>query len=150
MRIKDKIMIYLSTDFSHDITWLVLTFHNMLSSKSSFGPTEPESILGDILNEQRCTFQIDLHFMKKIPAGAEACNVLVGEVDFLNRPTVAFVRLSPAVLLSGLAEVPIATRYVPKIYSKCSKSGDYGGENLGIWLLFIGQVFLLHVWWRPG
>lgn len=65
--------------------------------------------------------------MKKIPAGAEACNVLVGEADFLSRPTVAFVRLSPAVLLSGLAEVPIATRYVAKIYSKCS-SGD-----LGIW-----------------
>lgn len=50
--------------------------------------------------------------MKKIPVGAEACNVLVGELDFLNRPVVAFVRLSPAVLLSGLAEVPIATRYM--------------------------------------
>lgn len=55
-------------------------------------------------------FQIDLHFMKKIPVGAEACNVLVGELEFLNKPVVAFVRLSPAVLLSGLAEVPIATR----------------------------------------
>lgn len=48
--------------------------------------------------------------MKKIPPGAEACNVLVGELEFLNKPVVAFVRLSPAVLLSGLAEVPIATR----------------------------------------
>jgi len=55
-------------------------------------------------------FQIDLHFMKKIPTGAEACNVLVGELESLNKPVVAFVRLSPAVLLSGLAEVPIATR----------------------------------------
>lgn len=52
--------------------------------------------------------------MKKIPVGAEACNVLVGELDFLSRPVVAFVRLSPAVLLSGLAEVPIATRYEAK------------------------------------
>lgn len=48
--------------------------------------------------------------MKKIPAGAEACNVLVGELESLNKPVVAFVRLSPAVLLSGLAEVPIVTR----------------------------------------
>lgn len=48
--------------------------------------------------------------MKKIPPGAEACNVLVGELEFLNKPVVAFVRLSPAVLLNGLAEVPIATR----------------------------------------
>lgn len=50
--------------------------------------------------------------MKKIPAGAEACNVLVGELEFLNKPVVAFIRLSPAVLLSGLTEVPIATRSV--------------------------------------
>lgn len=64
--------------------------------------------------------------MKKIPAGAEACNVLVGEADFLNRPMVAFVRLSPAVLLSGLAEVPITTRYV----AGSRYSRDYGGENL--------------------
>lgn len=48
--------------------------------------------------------------MKKIPEGAEASNVLVGELDFLERPIVAFVRLSPAVLLTGLTEVPIPTR----------------------------------------
>lgn len=49
--------------------------------------------------------------MKKIPPGAEASNVLVGELEFLDRPVVAFVRLAPAVLLNGLAEVPITTRY---------------------------------------
>lgn len=63
------------------------------------------------LNTVLCVlFQIDLHFMKKIPAGAEACNVLVGELEFLNKPVVAFVRLSPAILLNGLTEVPITTR----------------------------------------
>lgn len=51
--------------------------------------------------------------MKKIPPGAEASNVLVGELEFLERPVVAFVRLAPAVLLNGLAEVPITTRYSP-------------------------------------
>lgn len=56
--------------------------------------------------------QVDLHFMKKIPEGAEASNVLVGELDFLETPIVAFVRLSPAVLLGGLTEVPIPTRYI--------------------------------------
>lgn len=54
--------------------------------------------------------QVDMNFMKKIPVGAEASNVLVGELDFLERPIVAFVRLSPAVLLTGLTEVPIPTR----------------------------------------
>lgn len=49
--------------------------------------------------------------MKKIPPGAEASNVLVGEVDFLEKPIIAFVRLSPAVLITGLTEVPVPTRY---------------------------------------
>ncbi|CAJ0926468.1 unnamed protein product [Ranitomeya imitator] len=52
----------------------------------------------------------DLHFMKKIPPGAEASNILVGELEFLDRAVVAFVRLSPAVMLSGLTEVPIPSR----------------------------------------
>ncbi|RMB94117.1 hypothetical protein DUI87_29478 [Hirundo rustica rustica] len=55
----------------------------------------------------------ELHFMKKIPSGAEASNVLVGELDFLHQPLVAFVRLTPAVLLSGMTEVPIPTSHIP-------------------------------------
>lgn len=51
--------------------------------------------------------------MKKIPPGAEASNVLVGEVDFLERPITAFVRLAPARLLTGLTEVPVPTRWTP-------------------------------------
>lgn len=56
-------------------------------------------------------FQVDMNFMRKIPPGAEASNVLVGEVDFLEKPIIAFVRLSPAVLITGLTEVPVPTRY---------------------------------------
>lgn len=54
--------------------------------------------------------KVDMNFMKKIPPGAEASNVLVGEVDFLEHPIIAFIRLSPAVLLTGLTEVPVSTR----------------------------------------
>lgn len=57
-----------------------------------------------------CALKVDMNFMKKIPPGAEASNVLVGEVDFLERPIIAFIRLSPAVLLTGLTEVPVPTR----------------------------------------
>lgn len=82
--------------------------------------------------------------MKKIPAGAEACSVLVGELDFLKRPMVAFVRLSPAVLLSGLAEVPIATRCVAKSEERIyEKSGDGGDKKLGPHY-FLVLAFLLH------
>ena len=50
--------------------------------------------------------------MKKIPPGAEASNILVGEVDFLEKPLSAFVRLSQAVVLGDLTEVPVPTRFV--------------------------------------
>ena len=49
--------------------------------------------------------------MKKIPRDAEASNVLVGEVDFLSKPFVAFVRLAQATTLGGLTEVPVPTRW---------------------------------------
>lgn len=49
-------------------------------------------------------------FMKKLPRDAEASNVLVGEVDFLDAPFVAFVRLQQAVMLGALTEVPVPTR----------------------------------------
>lgn len=49
--------------------------------------------------------------MKKIPRDAEASNVLIGEVDFLDKPFVSFVRLAEATTLGGLTEVPVPTRY---------------------------------------
>ena len=39
------------------------------------------------------------YFMKKIPMGAEAANVLVGEVDFLEQRIIAFIRLQDSVNL---------------------------------------------------
>ncbi|KAI3365795.1 hypothetical protein L3Q82_000795 [Scortum barcoo] len=69
--------------------------------------------------------KIDLHFMKKIPPGAEASNVLVGELEFLERPVVAFIRLAPAVLLNGLAEVPITTRFLFILLGPLGKGPQY-------------------------
>ena len=50
--------------------------------------------------------------MKKIPAGAEASNVLVGEVDCLEKPVSAFIRLVQPVVLGDLTEVPVPTRFI--------------------------------------
>lgn len=54
------------------------------------------------------------HFMKKIPPGAEASNILVGEVDFLENTLSAFIRLNEGTLMGDLTEVPVPTRYVQK------------------------------------
>lgn len=50
--------------------------------------------------------------MKKIPPGAEAANILVGEVEYLNHQIVAFVRLTKAQVLGDLTEVPVPTRFL--------------------------------------
>uniref|UniRef100_A0A8C1XSP4 Anion exchange protein n=1 Tax=Cyprinus carpio TaxID=7962 RepID=A0A8C1XSP4_CYPCA len=82
-----------------------------------------------------------LHFMKKIPPGAEASNVLVGELEFLDRPVVAFVRLSPAVLLNGLAEVPITTRFLFILLGPLGKGPQYHEIGRSIATLMTDEVF---------
>ena len=52
------------------------------------------------------------HFMKKLPKGAEASNILVGELNVLDKPLSAFIRLSEAVFLGDLTEVPVPTRFI--------------------------------------
>lgn len=59
-------------------------------------------------------FQLKNKFMKKIPRDAEASNVMIGEVDFLDKPFVSFVRLAQATTLGGLTEVPVPTRCVSR------------------------------------
>lgn len=49
--------------------------------------------------------------MRKVPPGSQAVNILVGEVDFLERPIMAFVRLNQAMSLGDLTEVPVPTRF---------------------------------------
>uniref|UniRef100_A0AAY4C9Y3 Anion exchange protein n=1 Tax=Denticeps clupeoides TaxID=299321 RepID=A0AAY4C9Y3_9TELE len=72
-----------------------------------------------------CDLPVDTNFMKKIPPGAEASNVLVGEVDFLEKPIIAFVRLSPAILLCGLTEVPVPTRFLFLLLGPRGKGSQY-------------------------
>uniref|UniRef100_S4RAS3 Anion exchange protein n=1 Tax=Petromyzon marinus TaxID=7757 RepID=S4RAS3_PETMA len=85
--------------------------------------------------------KVDLNFLRKIPQGAEASNVLVGEVDFLERPVIAFVRLSPAVLLSGLAEVPIPTRFLFILLGPSGKATQYHEIGRSIATLMSDEIF---------
>lgn len=50
--------------------------------------------------------------MKKLPEGSEATAVLVGAVDFLKQPTIAFVRLAQGVMMDNLVEVRVLCVYV--------------------------------------
>ena len=50
--------------------------------------------------------------MSKIPDEAESLTVLVGGVNFLEEPVVAFVRLAQSHLLGDLTELPIPVRFI--------------------------------------
>ncbi|XP_042309886.1 electroneutral sodium bicarbonate exchanger 1 isoform X2 [Sceloporus undulatus] len=83
----------------------------------------------------------ELHFMKKIPVGAETSNVLVGEVDFLTRPIVAFVRLTPAVILPGMTEVPLPTRFLFILLGPIGKGQQYHEIGRSMATLMTDEIF---------
>uniref|UniRef100_A0A671Y8E8 Anion exchange protein n=1 Tax=Sparus aurata TaxID=8175 RepID=A0A671Y8E8_SPAAU len=84
---------------------------------------------------------VDMNFMKKIPPGAEASNVLVGEVDFLERPIIAFVRLAPAMLLTGLTEVPVPTRFLFLLLGPFGKGPQYHEIGRSMATLMTDEIF---------
>uniref|UniRef100_A0A674P1P4 Anion exchange protein n=1 Tax=Takifugu rubripes TaxID=31033 RepID=A0A674P1P4_TAKRU len=87
------------------------------------------------------TDQLKNKFMKKIPRDAEASNVLVGEVDFLNKPFVAFVRLAQATTLGGLTEVPVPTRFLFILLGPQGKAKSYNEIGRAIATLMVDDLF---------
>ncbi|XP_053268425.1 anion exchange protein 2b isoform X4 [Pleuronectes platessa] len=67
----------------------------------------------------------ELKLLEKIPENAEATVVLVGSVDFLEQPTMAFVRLLEAVELESVLEVPVPVRFLFVMLGPPSTSIDY-------------------------
>lgn len=69
------------------------------------------------------------YILKRIPAGAEATTVLVGAVDFLDQPTIAFVRLAEGVFMPSLTEVNIPVRFMFILLGP--KNGDLDYHEVG-------------------
>ncbi|KAM9447327.1 anion exchange protein 3-like isoform 2-T3 [Salvelinus alpinus] len=63
--------------------------------------------------------------LAKIPKDAEATVVLVGCVDFLEQPAMAFIRLSEAVLLESVLEVPVPVRFLFALLGPAQSNMDY-------------------------
>uniref|UniRef100_A0A8C6L7R1 Anion exchange protein n=1 Tax=Nothobranchius furzeri TaxID=105023 RepID=A0A8C6L7R1_NOTFU len=80
-------------------------------------------------------------FMKKIPRDAEASNVMIGEVDFLDKPFVSFVRLAQATTLGGLTEVPVPTRFLFILLGPQGKAKSYNEIGRAIATLMVDDLF---------
>uniref|UniRef100_A0A665VTT2 Anion exchange protein n=1 Tax=Echeneis naucrates TaxID=173247 RepID=A0A665VTT2_ECHNA len=85
--------------------------------------------------------QLKNKFMKKIPRDAEASNVLIGEVDFLDKPFVSFVRLAQATTLGGLTEVPVPTRFLFILLGPHGKTKSYNEIGRAIATLMVDDLF---------
>ncbi|KAM4558275.1 anion exchange protein 3 [Odontesthes bonariensis] len=66
-----------------------------------------------------------LKLLAKIPKDAEAVIVLVGCVEFLEQPAMAFVRLSEAVLLESVLEIPVPVRFLFVLLGPSQSNVDY-------------------------
>ncbi|XP_030435173.1 anion exchange protein 3 isoform X1 [Gopherus evgoodei] len=82
-----------------------------------------------------------LKLMEKIPEDAEASVVLVGCVQFLEQPTMAFVRLNEAVFLESVLEVPIPVRFIFVLLGPSQANVDYHEIGRSISTLMSDKLF---------
>ncbi|CAL8278450.1 unnamed protein product [Merluccius merluccius] len=93
------------------------------------------------ISDTPSTDQLKNKFMKKIPRDAEASNILIGEVDFLDKPFVSFVRLAQATTLGGLTEVPVPTRFLFVLLGPHGKTKSYNEIGRAIATLMVDDLF---------
>uniref|UniRef100_A0A8C4NZ83 Anion exchange protein n=1 Tax=Dicentrarchus labrax TaxID=13489 RepID=A0A8C4NZ83_DICLA len=154
--LKDKVMYTLLRKHRHqtkksnlrslaDIGKTVSSASRLFSNQENDSPTTTHrnltsSSLNDISDKPEKD-QLRNKFMKKLPRDAEASNVLVGEVDFLDSPFVAFVRLQQAVMLGALTEVPVPTRFLFILLGPKGKAKSYHEIGRAIATLMSDEVF---------
>uniref|UniRef100_A0A8C2GPD7 Anion exchange protein n=1 Tax=Cyprinus carpio TaxID=7962 RepID=A0A8C2GPD7_CYPCA len=154
--LKDKVMYTLLRKHRHqtkksnlrslaDIGKTVSSASRLFSTPDNGSPTTTHrnlnsSSLNDISDKPEKD-QLKNKFMKKLPRDAEASNVLVGEVDFLDTPFVAFVRLQQAVMLGALTEVPVPTRFLFILLGPKGKAKSYHEIGRAIATLMSDEVF---------
>ncbi|XP_075207389.1 electrogenic sodium bicarbonate cotransporter 1 isoform X5 [Anomaloglossus baeobatrachus] len=129
---------------SPSMGWLssspTMTHRNMTSSSLndvSDKPDKDQAYKCHLVKQK----QLKNKFMKKLPRDAEASNVLVGEVDFLENPFIAFVRLKDAVMFGSLTEVPVPTRFLFILLGPKGKAKSYHEIGRSIATLMSDEVF---------
>merc|ERR1719239_403259 len=81
-------------------------------SKGQSSHPNHESMMNGNISESPSTTKLNTYFMKKIPDGAEAANILVGELDCLKYQVCAMIRLVEGRNIGDITEVPIPTRFL--------------------------------------
>ncbi|KAF2358899.1 Bicarbonate transporter eukaryotic [Trinorchestia longiramus] len=87
------------------------------------------------------TYNPDFGGGQKVPDGAEATAVLVGAVDFLKSPTIAFVRLAEGVMMDNLVNVPLPVRFLFILLGPYHEEKDYQEVGESISTLMADKYF---------
>ncbi|CAN7990661.1 unnamed protein product, partial [Ixodes hexagonus] len=67
----------------------------------------------------------DANILRRIPEDAEATAVLVGGLEYLEQPTIAFVRLAQGQVMPNMMEVPIPVRFFFILLGPINSDLDY-------------------------
>ncbi|NXJ57063.1 S4A4 protein, partial [Spizaetus tyrannus] len=92
------------------------------------------------------SFQLRNRFKKKVPLGAEAAHVVVGEVEFLEKPFTAFIRLRRGVALGSLAEVALPSRFLFILLGPQAKVKAYHEVGRAMATLLMDELFQRVAW----
>ncbi|KAK4877761.1 hypothetical protein RN001_010267 [Aquatica leii] len=79
--------------------------------------------------------------LRRIPSGAQGTSVLVGDVDFLEQPAIAFIRLAEGVYMPSLIEVNIPVRFIFILLGPKGANLDYHEVGRSISTLMANHEF---------
>ncbi|NXJ81133.1 S4A4 protein, partial [Trogon melanurus] len=85
--------------------------------------------------------QLRNRFQKKVPPGAEAAHIATGEVEFLEKPFAAFIRLKRGVVLGSLAEVTLPSRFLFILLGPQAKEKAYHEVGRAMATLLTDELF---------
>uniref|UniRef100_A0A3P8SEA1 Anion exchange protein n=1 Tax=Amphiprion percula TaxID=161767 RepID=A0A3P8SEA1_AMPPE len=138
--LKEKIIFVLLRKHRHQTKKPIHRSLADIGKSSNTASNHAQSRSMNDISDTPSTDQLKNKFMKKIPRDAEASNVLIGEVDFLEKPFVSFVRLAQATTLGGLTEVPVPTRFLFILLGPHGKTKSYNEIGRAIATLMVDDV----------
>ncbi|XP_065806072.1 solute carrier family 4 member 1b (Diego blood group) isoform X1 [Labrus bergylta] len=127
---------------------------NEMVNKKEIRPGDREGLLNSLLpnrsqsdpERQALSDGLDLHKFsvkerREESDRVEASMVLVGALDFLERPTVVFVRLKEATVLDSALETPVPVRFVFVLVGPSKSDMDYHETGRAMAALMADKVF---------
>ncbi|CAF92029.1 unnamed protein product, partial [Tetraodon nigroviridis] len=103
-----------------------------LLSKNEIGASDREGLLRALLMRRRdCSDNV------------EASVVLTGVLEFLQKPVVAFVRLTDSVVMDSALEIPVPVRFVFVLVGPSQSEVDYSESGRAMGALMADWVFCL-------